>query len=84
MNAEDKKRYSSLLAEISLAPGIGAQALRIDLERVHGVVATALRVRADLALLADAGLIRWNGEAAACTERGREVACLRAPLPDLG
>ena len=83
MNDAARRRYTSLLTEISLTPGVGWHTLRRELESVHNIVATAVGVRADLAVLADAGLIRWSGEVAACTERGMDVARLRAPLPEL-
>lgn len=79
----DRKRYNTLLVEISVTPGIGITALRRELEFTHNIVASAARLRTDLALLAEIGLIRWDGEAAICTERGMDVARSRAPFPEV-
>ena len=38
-------------------------------------------IRADLDWLSELGLVKWNGEIAQCTERGRDVAALRAKFP---
>lgn len=55
--------------------------LREELESVHGIVSSLDLIRADLDWLAELGLVRWNGEAAQCSERGRDVAALRAKFP---
>lgn len=83
MKALDQRRYTSLLAEVSVTPGAGVVLLRRELETVHGIVVSAVRLRADLELMVDAGLLRWDGEAALCTERGMDVARMRAPMPEL-
>lgn len=83
MTAEaDRKRLLSLLAEIGFSPGVGLAALRQALEFTHNIPASGARVRADLLLLADMGLIRWDGEGALCTARGLDVARGRAELPE--
>jgi len=83
MNDAERKRYHSLLVEIDVTPSVGVTALRRELEFTHGVVVSGARLRADLALLAEIGLLRWDGEVAVCTERGRDVARRRADLPEL-
>jgi hypothetical protein len=83
MNEDDRRRYHSVLAEIASAPGIGLTMLQRELEFTHGIVASGARLRADLALLADAGLVRWDGAGALLTERGLDVARQRVEMPVL-
>jgi hypothetical protein len=79
---DDKKRANSLLVTLLFAGGAGqARALRDELESVHGVVATLDRVRADLAWLADVGLVQRIDDTVALTEEGRDVASGRRRLP---
>jgi hypothetical protein len=82
MNALDKKRASSLLATLLFRDGTcNPRDLRDDLERVHGIAATLDRVRADLAWLADVGLVGYRYEIAMLTEEGRDVVCGRRQMP---
>lgn len=82
MTPEDKKRANSLLVTLLFAGGAGqARSLRDELESVHGVVATLDRVRADLAWLADVGLVQRINDTVALTEEGRDVAQGRRALP---
>ena len=48
---------------------------------MHGTAASADLVRADLGWLQEMGLVRFDGEAAQCTERGQDVARMRAKFP---
>jgi hypothetical protein len=78
----DKKRANSLLVTLLFAGGAGqARQLRDELESVHGVVATLDRVRADLAWLADVGLVQKINDTVALSEEGRDVAQGRRALP---
>lgn len=82
MTDADKKRANSLLVTLLFAGGSGqARPLRDELESVHGVVATLDRVRADLAWLADVGLVQKINDTVALTEEGRDVANGRRSLP---
>ncbi len=82
MTDTDKKRANSLLVTLLFSGGAGqARALRDELESVHGVVATLDRVRADLAWLADVGLLQKIEDTVALTEEGRDVANGRRRLP---
>lgn len=82
MTGNDKKRCNSLLVTLLFAGGAGqARVLRDELETVHGVVATLDRVRADLAWLADVGLVQKINDTVALTEEGRDVASGRRTLP---
>jgi hypothetical protein len=81
MTDTEKKRRSSLLASLSFTPLATVFQLRKQLESVHGIAASADLIRADLAWLDEMGLIQRNGDTAQCTERGIDVAQLRAPFP---
>lgn len=81
MNGQAAHRRRSLLATLNFHPCSTAPTLRRELEGVHGIVASADLVRADLTWLAEMGLALWNGEEAQITERGRDVAALRAKWP---
>lgn len=82
MTEIDKKRANSLLVTLLFAGGASqARLLREELENVHGVVATLDRVRADLAWLADVGLVQKVNDTVALTEEGRDVAQGRRMLP---
>lgn len=82
MSPSDKKRANSLLVTLLFAGGSGqARGLREDLEQVHGVAATLDRVRADLAWLADVGLVQRSGDTVALTQEGRETASGLRALP---
>lgn len=80
MNDDDKRRRNSLLASLAFAGGASvARELRAELEGVHNVAATLDRVRADLAVLADVGAVRLDGDRVMLTAEGREhVDRLRA------
>jgi hypothetical protein len=81
MNEHEKKRRASLLATLSFQPALPVLLLKKEMESVHGLAMSADLVRADLSWLAEMGLALWNGELAQCTERGRDVAALRAKFP---
>lgn len=74
-------RRNALLATLSFDPLATVSKLRTDLERVHGLACSADLVRADLGWLQEMGLVRFDGNAAQCTERGKDVAQLRAKFP---
>lgn len=81
MTDKELARRKALLATLffwSLATVIK---LRQEMESVHGLAMSADLVRADLDWLSEMGLVRWNGEAAQLTERGRDVAAMRAKFP---
>jgi hypothetical protein len=78
---KEYKRRNAILSTLSFEPLATVSRLRHDLETVHGIAASADRVRADLDFLADVGLVRVDGDAARCTERGMDVARLRANFP---
>lgn len=79
----ERARRQAVLSTLMFSSGQTATAreLRDTLENVHGYVATVDRVRADLAWLADIGMIRAAGDAATLTEEGREVVLGRRALP---
>lgn len=82
MNRErETARRKALLATLFFWSLATPLKLREELESVHGLVCSTDLIRADLDWLAEMGLVRWNGEAAQCTERGRDVAALRAKFP---
>lgn len=81
MTANETKRRKSLLTTIAFEPSITVAKLRSEMENVHSIACSADLVRADLDWLAEMGLVRWNGEIAQCTERGKDVAALRAKFP---
>ena len=75
------KRRTAILATLSFDPVATVRTLRSELETVHGIAASADLIRSDLDWLAEMGLVRVDGDAAQCTERGMDVARLRARLP---
>ena len=81
MSEQEKRRRASLLSTLFFEPMATVARLRGEMETVHGIACSADLVRADLSWLAEMGLVRWNGEAAQCTERGRDVAAQRAKFP---
>lgn len=81
MTELEYKRRSAVLATVSFDPLTTVTQLRIDLETVHGIAASADLLRADLGWLQEMGLVRFDGHAAQCTERGKDVAQLRAKFP---
>ncbi|MEW9900985.1 hypothetical protein ABWL39_20385 [Chitinivorax sp. PXF-14] len=81
MTEQEQRRRSSLLATLSFEQPASVHDLRAEMQAVHGVVASADLIRADLGWLAEMGLVRCDGDAAMCTERGMDVARRRAPFP---
>lgn len=81
MTDKELTRRRSLLATIYFWSLISVLQLRQEMESVHGIAMSADLVRVDLDWLAEMGLVRWNGEAAQLTERGRDIAMGRAKLP---
>jgi hypothetical protein len=80
----DQVRRQTLLAILAFAPGGAApvRALRDDLERDHGLVATQDRVRADVAWLADVGFVEFAPvqDLAKLTPAGQDVVMQRRPM----
>ncbi len=82
MTENDKKRANALLVSLLFAGGASqARTLQTELEAVHGIAATLDRVRADLAWLADVGLLNRINDTVALTEEGRETAKGLRALP---
>ena len=81
MTNKEYKRRNAILSTLSFEPLATVSRLRHDLETVHGIAASADLIRSDLDWLAEMGLVRVDGDAAQCTERGMDVARLRARLP---
>ena len=81
MTEVEKRRRASLLSTLFFEPLATVTQLRNEMETVHGVACSSDLIRADLGWLAEMGLVRWNGEAAQCTERGKDVAAGRAKFP---
>lgn len=81
MNDGEKRRRKALLATLSFDQVATIRTLRTEMETVHGIPASADLLRADLGWLSEMGLVRFDGEAAQCTERGMDVARLRAKFP---
>jgi hypothetical protein len=81
----DKKLLTSILGSTYFAAGeaLALPALRRELERTHNIVANAAELRGAIALLASAGLLIEREDRIILTERGQDVAALRAPLPEL-
>lgn len=77
------KRWNALLVEVAIEPALRITELRERLEYTHNLPVSATRLRADLALLEEAGLVRLTDGLVAPTERGRDIATGRAPLPEL-
>jgi coproporphyrinogen III oxidase-like Fe-S oxidoreductase len=75
MLEDDKKRRNSLLCTLAFAGGHGVvRLLRDELEKVHGIAVTQDKLRADLAVLADVGAVRTDGDLVQITAEGREHA----------
>jgi repressor of nif and glnA expression len=81
MTDTEKRRRTSILGTLSFDGLSSVFQLRSQLESVHGIVASADLIRADLAWLEEMGLVQRNGDAARCTERGADVANRRASFP---
>lgn len=81
MTTHELKRRKSMLTTLAVDGSGTLISLRHELETVHGIAASADLLRADLDWLAELGLVKWNGEIAQCTERGKDVAALRAKFP---
>ena len=81
MSEQEKRRRSTILATLSFDALATVRTLRSELETVHGIAASTDLLRTDLSWLAEMGLVRWDGEAAQCTERGMDVARRRAKFP---
>lgn len=81
MTEQEYRRRNAILATVSFDPLATVSKLRSDMEMVHGIACSADLVRADLDWLKEMGLVRFDGQAAQCTERGKDVAQLRAKFP---
>ncbi|WP_234086772.1 hypothetical protein [Azonexus sp. R2A61] len=81
MNDHEIRRRGSLLSTLFFEPLATVPRLRSEMETVHGIACSADLIRADLTWLQEMGLVRWNGEAAQITERGRDVVAGRAKFP---
>ena len=81
MTEQEYRRRNAILATLSFDPLATVSKLKREMETVHGIACSADLIRADLGWLAEMGLVRTNGEAAQCTERGMDVAQLRAKFP---
>ena len=81
MTEPEYRRRNAILATLSFDPLATVTKLRGEMETVHGIACSADLIRADLAWLAEMGLVRFDGQAAQCTERGIDVARLRAKFP---
>jgi hypothetical protein len=79
---EDRKRRLSILVSLLFNEGRATVLhLRDDLETTHFLAATRDKVRADLAFLADLGLIERQGEFNRLTPEGHETAVGLRELP---
>lgn len=81
MTETEYRRRNAILATLSFDPLATVTKVRNELETVHGIASSADLVRADLGWLQEMGLVRFDGQAAQCTERGMDVARLRAKFP---
>lgn len=81
MTEVEYRRRNAILATLSFDPLATVGKLRSEMETVHGIACSADLIRGDLGWLAEMGLVRFDGEAAQCTERGQDVARLRAKFP---
>lgn len=81
MTESEYRRRSSLLSTIAVWPLLTVAKLRSEMEMVHGFACSADLIRADIELLQEIGLVRFSQDMAQCTERGMDVAALRAKLP---
>ncbi|MDI9407703.1 MAG: hypothetical protein QM523_00485 [Candidatus Pacebacteria bacterium] len=82
-NSTDKRRHS-ILVTVNFEPGIRLTRLQSELDFAHAVNSTMDQIRSDLAWLQELGLVKFNGQSAVCTARGREVAEMRAQFPTSG
>lgn len=81
MTEHEYRRRNAVLATLSFDPLATISTLRSEMETVHGIACSADLLRADLDWLKEMGLVRFDGQAAQCTERGMDVARLRAKFP---
>lgn len=81
MTEQEYRRRNAVLATLSFDPLATVTKLRSEMETVHGIACSADLLRADLGWLSEMGLVRFDGQAAQCTERGIDVARLRAKFP---
>ena len=81
MTEQEYRRRNAVLATLSFDPLATVTKLRGEMETVHGIACSADLIRADLGWLSEMSLVRFDGEAAQCTERGMDVARLRAKFP---
>ncbi len=81
MSTHEIHRRKSILTSLAIDGAGTVLALRRELEATHFIAASGDLIRADLDWLNELGLVKWNGEIAQCTERGRDVAALRAKFP---
>ncbi len=81
MTEKETTRRNAMLATVYFWTTATVLRLREEMSTVHGLAVSADLIRADLDWLQEMGLVRWNGEAAQVTERGRDVASLRAKFP---
>jgi hypothetical protein len=81
--AELKRLRSSIVSTLFFADGLmPVTDLRRDLERTHGIVVTAVQIRAALIWLEQMNLVRHRDDRATLTEAGQDVGALRTPFPD--
>lgn len=81
MTEFEYRRRNAILATLSFEPLATVAKLRSEMETVHGIACSADLIRSDLGWIAEMGLVRFDGQAAQCTERGMDVARLRAKFP---
>jgi hypothetical protein len=81
MTEQEYRRRNALLTTVSVWPLLTVGKLRSEMETVHGIACSADLVRGDLDWLQEMGLVRFVQDAAQCTERGIDVARLRAKFP---
>ena len=81
MSEKELARRKALVATLFFWAAASVLKLRQEMESVHGIAMSSDLVRADLDWLSEMGLVRWNGEAAQLTERGRDIAAMRAKFP---
>lgn len=81
--AELKRLRSSIVSSLYFQGGpMAVPDLRRDLERTHGIVATAVAVRSALVWLEQADLVRQRDDRALLTEMGQDVGALRIAFPE--
>ncbi len=76
-------RRNSLLATLAFEPANTASVIDLvaKMALYHSLACSRDLVRADLSWLQEVGLVRLRGDIAQLTERGVDVADLRAPFP---